>query len=374
MGLSKRMRRSWLWVGCGVIGVAFCATLSAYGSAASNSSARVAAKKPPFTMVLANGYVGNEYRIEMENDFKAAVAMPPYKSTVKSSVYNAGTSVATQTSQLQSIIASKPDAILLDGNSPTAENAVVQHACSVGIVVVTYDNEVTAPCAAKISTDPAYYAITNARWIVQKLHGKGNVVMVTGVPGQPVDTVRNQAALKVFKQYPGIKIIASVVGMWDSATTERVLAPVIATYSKIDGVWVSAGTDGAVTAFQKAGRKLPVIGGESENGFRVAIARYGKKGFEGQSVDGSPVYLSVLALQYAVEVLEGKRQPSQTVVFKPFIMTPANAKLGVNAYPNLPNGIFDDFASPDVPMCPNGALKGTPCKGTLHVTIPPASS
>ena len=369
--------------GCSACAVlALAAILSACGSSSSssggssNANAKIPAKKPPYTIVLANGYVGNEYRVEMENDFKAAIKMAPYQSMVKPSVYNAGTSVETQTSQLQSIIASKPDAILLDGNSPTAENAVVQHACSIGIVVVTYDNEVTSPCAAKISTDPAYYAIKNAQYIVQQLHGKGNVVMVTGVPGQPVDTTRNQATLNVFKKYPGIKVIAKPVGMWDSATTQRVLAPIIATYPNINAVDVSSGTDGAVTAFQAAGRKLPVIAGESENGFRLAIAKDATQGFKGQSIDGSPVYLSVLALQYAVEVLEGKRPAGQQIVFAPHIVSTGNAKIGGfgGPYPGVPNGIYDDFASPDVPMCPKGALQGVPCPGTLNVTIPPSQS
>jgi ribose transport system substrate-binding protein len=346
---------------------------SSGGSTGGGSSPAASGKKAPYTIVLANGFVGNEYKVEMENDFKAAVQMSPYKSIVKSSVYNAGDSVGTQTSQLQSIIASRPDAILLDSNSPTAENSVVQQACSEGIVVVTYDNEATAPCAAKISTSPAYFAKLNADYIVKELHGKGNVVMVTGVPGAPVDTIRNQVAEKIFAKYPGIHIIDKVVGQWDSATVERVLAPVIATYQNINAVWVSAGTDGAVTAFQQAGRKLPIIAGESENGFRVAIAKYAKDGFKGQSVDGSPVYLSVLALQYAIDVLEGKRKRGENIVFKPFVMTGANAKLGVNAFPNLPKGTFDDFQSPYVPMCPVGALKGTRCPGTLKVRIPPTS-
>jgi hypothetical protein len=77
----------------------------------------------------------------------------------------------------------------------------------------------------------------------------------------------------------------------------------------------------------------------------------------------------VLALEYAIQILQGKREPGN-IVFPPNIVTPDNVKIGENAFPDIPDGVFDDFASPFVPMCPDGALHGKPCPGSLTVKLP----
>ena len=110
-------------------------------------------KNPPYRVALANSYIGNTWRIEMENLFKAAVQMPPYKDLVKSEVFNSGNNVPAQIQQMDNLISSKVDAIVLNAASPTGLNGVIGQACAAGILVVSYDNVVTAPCAVKVNTD-----------------------------------------------------------------------------------------------------------------------------------------------------------------------------------------------------------------------------
>src|SRR3546814_12613618 len=55
-----------------------------------------------------------------------------------------------------------------------------------------------------------------AEWLADKLGGKGNIVVLTGVPGTSVDTQRTEAAKEVFAKHPDIKIIAEAPGMWRS--------------------------------------------------------------------------------------------------------------------------------------------------------------
>ncbi len=49
------------------------------------------------------------------------------------------------------------------------------------------------------------------------LSGKGDIIVITGVPGTSVDTLRTAAAKEVFAKYPDIKIVAEAVGMWSQA-------------------------------------------------------------------------------------------------------------------------------------------------------------
>ena len=45
------------------------------------------------------------------------------------------------------------NAIVIDAASPTGLNGIVKQACDRGIVVVSFDNIVTAPCGLTVNTD-----------------------------------------------------------------------------------------------------------------------------------------------------------------------------------------------------------------------------
>ncbi|HLG76338.1 MAG TPA: substrate-binding domain-containing protein, partial [Ktedonobacteraceae bacterium] len=160
----------------------------------------------PYTIALSNSFIGNTWRVEMENEFKGACQMPPYNTLIKCLVYNSGNDVSKQTQQMDNLISSHVDAIVINAASPTGLNGVIQQACNAGILVVSYDNVVTAPCALKVNTDQFKFGQQLAQFLVDSLNGKGNVIMVTGVPGTEVDQQRNAGADAVFKANPGIKV------------------------------------------------------------------------------------------------------------------------------------------------------------------------
>src|SRR3546814_4422387 len=91
--------------------------------------------------------------------------------------------------------------------SPTSLNHVIKNACAKNVLVFAYDPEVTEPCAHNVTIDQEEAGRVTAQWLADRLGGKGNVVLVTGVPGTSVDTQRTAAAKKVFAKYPGIKEI-----------------------------------------------------------------------------------------------------------------------------------------------------------------------
>ena len=80
--------------------------------------------------------------------------------------------------------------------SPTALNQVVRNACARHVVVMAYDAEITEPCAHNVHIDQEEVGNVTANWLAKTLGGKGNIVMITGVPGTSVDTERTEAAKK----------------------------------------------------------------------------------------------------------------------------------------------------------------------------------
>src|SRR4051812_47782351 len=244
-----------------VLAAAAIAITAASAAAPAGSHARHADK---VKIALSNSFIGNKWRIEMENLFKAACKMQPYKTQVDCSVYNSGNDVSKQTQQMSNLISQGVDAIVINAASPTGLNGIIGQACARGILVVSYDNVVTAPCALKVNTDQFKFGQQLAQNLATQLHGKGNVIMVTGVPGTFVDQERNKGADAVWKKYPGIKVVARYTGMWDSSTAQRNTAAQLPSLPKVDGIWAQGGTDGVLKAFIDAKRvPLPPTAGEA---------------------------------------------------------------------------------------------------------------
>jgi ribose transport system substrate-binding protein len=356
------------------------AVSSSAGNAAAGSSSATSGAAPTsaattgkkFKIALANSFIGNGWRVEMENVFKAACAMPPYNAEVDCTVFNSGNDVSTQTQQISNLISQKVNAIVIDAASLSGLDGVVQQACDRGIVVVSFDNTVDAKCGLTVNTDQLAFGKQLAQFIVDQLHGKGNVVMVTGVAGTGADSDRNKGAKAVFSANPGIHVVATYSGMWDSATAQRVTAAQLPSLPKVDGVWVSGGTDGVVKAFVDAKRPMPVVGGEGENGYRKFMAGISTPKVNGMSI-GQPPFLSVISLELARAVLAG--QHSKTSITIPFpVATSSSLVSGETVFPDLPDSFFADFtdsgAKATVILCQVAATEGKPCPGkTLHVNL-----
>jgi len=285
-------------------------------------------------IALSNSYIGNKWRIEMENLFKAALQMEPYKSQVEGSWFNSGNDVSQQSQQITGLIGERVDAIVINAASPTGLNGIINQATSRGILVVSYDNVVTAPTAIKVNTDQFAFGKKLADFLVQKLGGKGNVIMVTGVAGTFVDQQRNAGAESVWKQNPGIHVVNRYTGMWDSSTAERNTAAILPSLPKIDGIWCQGGTDGVLKAFISAKRTpLPPTAGEAENGFRKFMT---SDGYMGQKVDGlsigQPPYLVLVSLELARGILQKSTPRKDVTIPFPFV-TSETVKDGETVFP-----------------------------------------
>ncbi len=342
---------------------------------ASPLTALAAEEGKKLKIALSNSYIGNKWRIEMENVFKAALGMEPFKSEVDGSWFNSSNDVSKQSQQISDLIARRVDAIVVNAASPTGLNGILTQANDRGILVVSFDNVVTAPSALKVNTDQVAFGRQLADWLAKKLNGKGNVIMVTGVAGTFVDQDRNKGADAVWAENPGIKVVNRYTGMWDSATAERNTASILPSLPPIDGIWCQGGTDGVLKAFIAANRPLPPTAGEAENGFRRFMIGYEGHKVEGISI-GQPPFLSVISLDLARRIL-AKTYPRKDITIPFPYVTNETVKEGVTVFPNLPDSFFADFTdsgpNATVNLCVEAATDGKPCPGRLDVNLPPAA-
>lgn len=293
----------------------------------------------PYKIAVSNSFIGNDWRTQMIQMAKAYVNQPHVAPLIEDfSLVSSGQDVAAQIAQIDNMIASGVDAIILNAASPTAFDAVIRRATDAGIIVVSFDNVVTAPEAVLINEDQVEFGRELARDLVKRLNGEGNVVMVTGVAGTSVDIDRTTGGKEIFAQNPGIKVVAEVVGNWDTGTAQKVMADLLATRDDIDGVWAQGGTPGVVQAFIDAGKPFVPVAGEAENGFRKQLAQYKDEGLAGISIGQSPGLVAV-SIQAALELLQGHELPRVIAAPLP-IATTENLESGVNYFPELPDSFF----------------------------------
>src|SRR4029079_19205964 len=101
-------------------------------------------------------------------------------------VFSSGNDVSKQTQQISNLISEHVDAIVIDAASPTGLNGVVRQACQRHILVVSFDNIVTEPCALKVNTDQVQFGKELAQFLGSQLAGKGHVIMVRRAPARTV--------------------------------------------------------------------------------------------------------------------------------------------------------------------------------------------
>jgi len=280
------------------------------GTAAGAGASAHSSKNGPWVIGLSNGYYGNGARVQLEAEVKALAAQPEYKKLIKNVIYNnAGTSVAAQIAAVDQLIAQKVDAIILDSNSLTGLNPAIAAAQKAGIYVVASNDKVTSPLAYQVETVGKKFGATMMAGLVKVLNGKGNIVILRGLPGNAVDAEEAAGFHSVLKKYPNIHVLKETYGEWADGKAQKVMADLLARYPNIDGVFTEGGMQqGVVRAFVAAHRKLVPVSGTDENGFACQVKQYQSQGLEGVQVS-TAMWADAVALKQAVSLLQGKRVP-----------------------------------------------------------------
>lgn len=310
-----------------------------------------------FKIFLSMSYIGNDWQAEAANMVKAMASHKSMANKVDLQVQVAGPNAQRQIQQINAMVQQGAQAIVVFPISPTALNAAVKNACDKGVMVIAYDGSISEPCAYNVAIDQEEAGRVTAEWLIAKLGGKGNIVVLNGVPGTSVDTLRTKAAKEVFAKHPGIKIVAEANGMWSQAVARTELSKIVATrnWDQIDGLWLQVGCYTANTMQIEAGAKTSALkpcAGEGSNGGRVQMLPIGSavEGANGTYAPmgaprisyASPPYSGAYALKLAVQKLEGKNIPKQTILPLPIVTnetvkyckegTWAEMKAGCNAF------------------------------------------
>ena len=297
-------------------------------------------KEGPYRIALANGFVGNTWRIQMIKTAKAYSEQPDVAKDIKEfKVVSTGTDVAAQIAAIDNFINSGYDAILTIAVNPTAFTPVIKRANKAGVVLVAFDNTFDSDEVIQVNEDQLAMGKIMGIWIKTKVPGGGKILEIRGLPGNSVDRDRHLGFREIVEAADGPKYeIVEVVGNWDDGTAQKVAADAIAVHKKFDGMFVQGGSTGAVRAFMDAGHPFIPVAGEAENGFRKLCAENASKGLLCSSAGQSPGLVAI-AMKTAITALQGEVMPQFVSVPIPLVEEP-NFKAGENYYPDLGDNFF----------------------------------
>jgi len=131
------------------------------------------AKTGPFKIGISNSFIGNAWRTQMIQMAKAYADTPEIKAMIKElTVVSSGQDVEAQIAQMDNMIAQGVDAIILNAATPEAFNAVIKRAAAAGVIVVSFDNIVTAPEAVLVNEDQVEFGRVMGEDLVKRM-GQG---------------------------------------------------------------------------------------------------------------------------------------------------------------------------------------------------------
>lgn len=301
------------------------------------------AKPGPYRIAIVNGFVGNTWRIQMIKTAKAYAEDPAIKDKIKEfKVVSTGTDAPAQLGAIEDFINQGFDAIVTIAVSPDGFDRVIRLADKNNVVIVPFDNVLDTDAVMQVNEDQLKMGRMWAEFVINELKAKGvtsgKILEVRGLPGNSVDRDRSIGINEVFKANDGPWDIVQVVGNWDDGTTQKVVADAIAVHGKFEAVVGQGGSNGVIQALKDAGHAWVPVAGESENGFRKAIAKHSAEGLKGISIGQSPGLVAI-AMKAAVAALEGQVMPQLISVPLP-VATYDQLKDGENFWSDLPDNFF----------------------------------
>ena len=254
-----------------------------------------------------------------------------YKIKVDIQAAKDESSLVDQLNLAQTILSSKPDALLLSPQSDSNLAPVVEAAKALNIPTIIIDDARTEGASTYVGTDQVAIGSKAADFLHKMYPNGGKVAQIEGQAGSPNARKRIQGFVETLKTYPNLKLAASQPGDWDRLTamnaTSNILrqnADLIGVYANNDGM-----AFGVFEAINAAGKtaQVAVVGTDG-------IAEAKKSIADGQmkaTVAEFPYEEGILGVQMALRLLACQPIP-------PWVISPQAviASDNVKDFPNPP--------------------------------------
>ncbi len=199
-----------------------------------SASGSVGATPKPLTFVYSAAALQFRFFVIQSHFVQAAADKA---GGIKIIVDDGQNSATKQTSDVEAAIAQHVDGIIISPLTVSTLVPALKEAAAKNIPVVTIDREAKgAPTLAHVGADNVAVGKVAAQFVVQRLHGKGTVVLLTGTPGASAAIDRTNGVMQVFKAAPGINVAFNQTAQFDRATAISVTEAALSRLPHVDAI------------------------------------------------------------------------------------------------------------------------------------------
>jgi ribose transport system substrate-binding protein len=319
------------------------------GGAAANGDVPSWCGPDEIVLGMTDGFGGNSWRLVTTAAAKDEVSKCPSVTSFEYADGQGNTQKAI--ADIQGMVAKGVDALVVFPDAGEAILPALRSAYSAGVVTVPYrvdpGGEAGTDYDVFIGSDFKEAGTLWAQWIQQNLPDGGNILFLSGPPGNSQGTDEAEGLHEVLDptgKYTFIGEEPFEVTNWDPAETQQVLTAAIAKNPEIDVIVSDFGPSlvGALPVFEQSGRSIPAIA--TSDGNELAC-------FWEENKDSNPDFQlftistqndhSRLAIQHAVARATGGEVPAEDVypssAFEDSVSGQPNQ---VTCDPDLPGDVY----------------------------------
>ncbi|HIZ26779.1 MAG TPA: substrate-binding domain-containing protein [Candidatus Barnesiella merdipullorum] len=221
-----------------------------------------------------------------------------------------------QIADIEYFIDEGADLIVVAPNEAEAIAPIVEKAYNQGIPVVLVDRRIDSDhYTAYIGADNYDMGYQIGTYIAGRLHGKGNVVELTGLQGSTPARDRHRGLMDALADDPGIHIVATADAGWFQQSAEKAFDSILARHPRIDLVF--AHNDRMASGAHEAA----VREGRAHNMLFVGVDALSGQGQGVEMVTNSILDATFIyptggdrVMQVAMDILEGRDYPRETLL------------------------------------------------------------
>jgi len=264
---------------------------------------------------ISLGSLGNPFFVALSKgaEFEAKKSNPSVKITTVGFEYDLG----KQVTQIDNFIAAGVDLILLNPGDPKAVGPAIKKAQAAGIIVVAVDTAAEG-ADATVTTNNVQAGEISCQYIVDKLGGKGDVIIENG-PQVSAVIDRVTGCKNVLGKSPGIKVLSSDQdGKGSREGGLTVAQGYLTRFAKIDAIFAindpqAIGTDLAARQQNRTGIVITAVDGAPD--IEAALKDPASPQIQASSSQ-DPFFMARRAVQIGVGLLNGQK-PGSTVELLP---------------------------------------------------------
>ncbi|MDO8448747.1 MAG: sugar ABC transporter substrate-binding protein [Rhodoferax sp.] len=203
----------------------------------------------------------------------------------------------------------RPDAFVLSPVHASKVDPAIRRIAAAGIPMIGFVNPIqAAPSVAYVSSDDYQLALAIAQYLFRHLHGRGQVLVVTGPDESFTSLERLRGFREAALQYPGITIAGVIAGDYVRETARDRAVQWLCDHAELDACLVANDimAMGVLDALDAAGRRAAVVG---VNAIPQAVEAIGQ-GRMLATADFNAMQMAYLATECAVRHLRGETVPA----------------------------------------------------------------